>query len=134
MDFNSIRLLRQQLLETACCSLLPEALRLNPGKITLWIQAVRKVTFAPARFWDRGARWLVVRSYVLEQQGDKLQCFSEKIRRLFEAKSCRRGRLETTLTGERNRSHAVMATRGDWKLGANGCRGASWSKESLVAA
>ena len=27
-----------------------------------------------------------------------------------------------------------MATRGDWKLGANGCRGASWSKECLVAA
>ena len=25
-----------------------------------------------------------------------------------------------------------MATRGDWKLGANGCRGASWSKECLV--
>ena len=22
-----------------------------------------------------------------------------------------------------------MATRGDWKLGANGCRGASWSDE-----
>ena len=27
-----------------------------------------------------------------------------------------------------------MATRGDWKLGANGCRGASWSKECSVAA
>ena len=27
-----------------------------------------------------------------------------------------------------------MATRGDWKLGANDCRGASWSKECLVAA
>ena len=26
-----------------------------------------------------------------------------------------------------------MATRGDWKLGANGCRGASWSEERLGA-
>ena len=26
------------------------------------------------------------------------------------------------------------ATGGDWKLGANGCRGASWSKECSVAA
>ena len=31
-------------------------------------------------------------------------------------------------------SHAVMATRGDWKLGANVCRGASWNKECLIAA
>ena len=26
-----------------------------------------------------------------------------------------------------------MATRGDWKLGANGCRGASWSGERFGA-
>ena len=26
-----------------------------------------------------------------------------------------------------------MATRGDWKLGANGCRGASWSDERFGA-
>ena len=29
----------------------------------------------------------------------------------------------------RIRGHDVMATRGDWKLGANGCRGAFWSDE-----
>ena len=71
---------------------------------------------------------------MLEKLGDELQRFSEKIRCLFEVKSCRRGQLEATRTGERNRGHAVMATRGDLKLGANGCRGASWSKECLVAA
>ena len=26
-----------------------------------------------------------------------------------------------------------MATRGDWKLGVNGCRGASWSDERFGA-
>ena len=26
-----------------------------------------------------------------------------------------------------------MATRGDWKLGANGCRGASWNDERFGA-
>ena len=49
----------------------------NPGKIGLFIQAVRKITFAPAHFWDRGARWFVVRLYVLEKLGDELQRFSE---------------------------------------------------------
>ena len=29
--------------------------------------------------------------------------------------------------------HDVMATRGDWKLGANGCRGASRSDERFGA-
>ena len=60
------------------CLLLPTAggfLRQNPGKIGLLIQAVRKVTSAPAHFWDRGARWFVVRLYVLEQPGDELQLF-----------------------------------------------------------
>ena len=60
------------------CLLLPttgRSLRLNPGKIGLLIQAVRKATSAPARFWDRGARWFVVRLYVLEQPGDELQRF-----------------------------------------------------------
>ena len=33
------------------------------------IQAARKVIPAPARFWDRGARWFVARLYVLEQPG-----------------------------------------------------------------
>ena len=41
---------------------------------------------APARFWDQGARWFVVRLYVLEQLGDKLQPFSEEICWLFEAR------------------------------------------------
>ena len=52
------------------CLLLPTAggsLRQNPGKIGLLIQAVRKVTSAPAHFGDRDARWFVVRLYVLEQ-------------------------------------------------------------------
>ena len=49
--------------------------RLNPGKIGFLIQAVHEVTSAPARFWDRGARWFVVRLYVLEQPGDELQRF-----------------------------------------------------------
>ena len=29
----------------------------------------------------------------------------------------------------KNGGHAVMPTRGDWKLWANGCRGASWKDE-----
>ena len=52
------------------CLLLPTvggSLRLNPGKIELLIQAVRKVTYSPAHFWDRDARWFVVRSYGLGQ-------------------------------------------------------------------
>ena len=44
----------------------------NPGKIGRLFQAVRKVSPAPARFWDRGARWFVVRLYVLEQPGEEL--------------------------------------------------------------
>ena len=62
------------------CLLLPTAggsLRQNPGKIGRLIQAVRKVIPASARFWDRGARWFVVRLCVLEQPGDELQRFSE---------------------------------------------------------
>ena len=53
------------------------SLRQIPGKIELLIQAVCKVTSAPAYFWDRGARWFVVRLYVLEKLGDELQRFSE---------------------------------------------------------
>ena len=41
------------------------------------IQAVCKVTSAPAHFWDRGARWFVVSLYVLEKLGDELERFSE---------------------------------------------------------
>ena len=42
------------------CLLLPTAegsLRPNPGKIGPLIQAVRKITSAPAYFWNRGTRW-----------------------------------------------------------------------------
>ena len=53
------------------------SLRQNPGEIRRLIQAVRKVIPAPARFWDRDARWFVVRLYVLEQLGDELQQFLE---------------------------------------------------------
>ena len=38
-------------------------------------QAVREVNSVPARFWDRDARWFVMRLYVLEQPGDELQHF-----------------------------------------------------------
>ena len=39
------------------------------------IQAVREVTSVPAHFWDRGARWFVVRLYVMEAAGDEPQRF-----------------------------------------------------------
>ena len=39
----------------------------NPGKIGRLIQAVLVVTSAPARFWDRGARWFVERFEGLRQ-------------------------------------------------------------------
>ena len=42
-------------------------------KIGRLIQAVRKAIPVPARFCDRGARWFMVRLYVLEQLGDELQ-------------------------------------------------------------
>ena len=65
---------------TVTCLLLPTAggsSRQNPGKIGLLIQAVRKVISAPVHFWNRGARWFVVRLYVLEKLGGELQRFSE---------------------------------------------------------
>ena len=80
---------------------------------------------------------------MLDQFGDELQHFSggdplaprSKVSFvLCQKKTRRRGRLEATRTGGTNRDHAAMATRRDWKLGPNGCREASWSKECLVAA
>ena len=56
----------------------------NQGKIGLLIQAVRKVTSAPAHFWDRGARWFVARLYALGQLVTSCSLFSEEIRWLFE--------------------------------------------------
>ena len=41
-------------------------------QIGLLIQVVLKITSAPAHFLDRGARWFVVRLYVLEKLGDEL--------------------------------------------------------------
>ena len=69
------------------CLLLPTAggsLTQNPGKIGLLIQAVHEVTSAPAHFWDRGARWFVVRLYGLGQLVTSCSVFSEEIRWLFE--------------------------------------------------
>ena len=62
------------------------SLRLNQGKIGALIQAVRKVTSAPAHFWDRGARWFVVRLYGLGQLVTSCGVFSEEIRWLFETR------------------------------------------------
>ena len=44
------------------------------------IQAVHEVTSTPARFWDRGARWFVVRFYGLGQLVTSCSVFSEEIR------------------------------------------------------
>ena len=115
-----------------------------PGKIEPLIQAVSKVTSAPAHFWDRGARWFVARFYGLRQLETSCSVFFRRrfagsLRKAdFEAvprkkKSCRRGRPEATRNRGRDIGHDVMATRGDWKLGANGCRIASWS-DGLVGA
>ena len=43
----------------------------------------RKVTSAPAHFWDRGARWFVARFYGLQLE-TSCSVFSEEIRWLFE--------------------------------------------------
>ena len=75
MDYNFIHLVRlQQLLETTSCSI--GSLRLNRGKIGRLIQAVCKVTSAPAHFWDRNARWFVVRLYRLGQLVTSSSVFS----------------------------------------------------------
>ena len=71
------------------CLLLPTAggsLRLNPDKIGALIQVVRKVASAPAHFWDRGARWFVVRLYGLGQLVTSCSVFSEEISWLFETR------------------------------------------------
>ena len=111
------------------------SLRQNLGKIGLLIQAVRKVIPAPTRFWDRGARWFVVRLYVLEQAGDELHRFSEYICCLFEARPvfntlCREkflpSRVARGYMSRKNGGHVV--DDGSTMSGANGCRGASSSK------
>ena len=65
------------------CLLLPTAggsLTQNLGKIGLLIQAVHKVTSAPAHVWDRGARWFVARLYELAQLVTSCSVFSQEIR------------------------------------------------------
>ena len=61
-------------------------MRLNPGKIGLLIQAIRKVTFAPGHFGDRGARSFVVRLYGLGQLVTSCSVLSEEIRWLSETR------------------------------------------------
>ena len=58
----------------------------NPGKKRPLIQAVQEVTFAPARFWDSGARWFVASFYALGQLEKSCNIFSDEIRWLFEKK------------------------------------------------
>ena len=58
----------------------------SPGKIGLLIQAVREVTSTPTHFWDRGARWFVVRLYGLGRLVTSCSIFSEEIRWLFETR------------------------------------------------
>ena len=55
----------------------------NPDKIGPLIQAVLEIASAPARFWDRGARWFVVRVYGLGQLETSFSVFSDEIRWLF---------------------------------------------------
>ena len=99
------------------CLLLPAAgglLKQNPGKIGLLIQAVRKVTSAPVHFWDRGARWFVVRLYGLGQLVTSCSVLSKEIRWLSETRPalmpCKKKsscleRLE--VMSRRNRGHVV---------------------------
>ena len=87
---------------------------------------VVKVVSAPARFWDRGARYFVVRLYLLAQLDDELSVFWRRFAgslkqgqpriRCAGKKSYRRGRLEATCAGGTNRGHAVEATRGYWEI------------------
>ena len=55
----------------------------SPGKIGPLTQAVDEVTSAPARFWDRGARWFVARFDGLGQLETSCSVFSEEIRWLY---------------------------------------------------
>ena len=55
----------------------------NPGKIGPLIQVVLKVASAPARFWDRGARWFVERFEGLGQLETSFSVFTDEIRWLF---------------------------------------------------
>ena len=54
-----------------------------PGKIGPFVQGVLEVTSAPARFWDRGARWFVAWFHGLGQLKKSCSGFSDEIRWLF---------------------------------------------------
>ena len=111
----------------------------NPGKIGPLIQAVLEVTSAPARFWDRGARWFVARFDGLWKLETSFSVFLDEIRWLFGTRpvmmSCQekvspsRAARGYTNWREERRSRRHGDSRRDWSLGANGCRGASWSNE-----
>ena len=61
-------------------------LKQNLDKIKHSVQAVLKVASAPARFWGRGARCLVVRLCLLERLDEAAACFGgEWYRRVFYA-------------------------------------------------
>ena len=61
-------------------------LRQNTDKTGCSIQTVLKVVFAPARFWERGARCFVVRLCVLERLDEAASFFGgEWYRRVFNA-------------------------------------------------
>ena len=79
-----------------------------------FIQAVRKVTSAPAHFWDRGARWFVVRLYRVGQLVTSFSDLSEEIRWLSETRlaliPCKQtsSRLEwLEVMSRRNRGHII---------------------------
>ena len=123
----------------------------NPSKIGRSIQAVLKVVSAPARLWERGTRCFVGRLCVLERLLTICGVFGGLM--IQGSKTCRRKRrtvyairiavnrffLHTTrhaleggsrLQELKGRTEVMptMAAR-DRKLGANGCRGASWSED-----
>ena len=63
-------------------------MRQNPGKIRRSIQAVLKVVFAPAQLWERGARYFVVRLYVLERLDEAAAFFGRSM--ILDSKAFRR--------------------------------------------
>ena len=76
MDFNSIRFVRRQRLPGEDMSATPyRVVETKSRQNGTFDPCGHEVTPAPARFWDRGARWFVGRLYVLEQPGDELQRF-----------------------------------------------------------
>ena len=120
----------------------------NPGKIGCSIQAVLKVVFAPARFWERGARCFVVRLCVLgrlvticsvflrvddsrlknlqEWYGENIYAVRIAVNRwLFTA------RLALNMPCQ-DKGMPSRAAQGYRKSGANDCWETRWSEERLV--